>query len=46
MHQKQFQYKPTGAAKGDTKSKESNNFLPNPTNKDKSFFDRVKEMFG
>ncbi len=28
------------------KSKESNNFLPNPTNKDKSFFDRVKEMFG
>ena len=28
------------------KSKESNTFKPNPTIKDKSFFDRVKEMFG
>ena len=28
------------------KSKDSKNFKPNPTIKDKSFFDRVKEMFG
>jgi molecular chaperone DnaJ len=28
------------------KYKESENFVPNPTNKDKSFFDKVKEMFG
>ena len=28
------------------KSKKSNTFKPNPTLKDKSFFDRVKEMFG
>ena len=28
------------------KSKQSNSFIPNPTTKDKSFFDRVKEMFG
>ena len=28
------------------KSKKSNTFTPNPTVKDKSFFDRVKEMFG
>ena len=27
-------------------SKESATFKPNPTHKDKSFFDRVKEMFG
>ena len=27
-------------------SKESKSFTPNPTHKDKSFFDRVKEMFG
>ena len=27
-------------------SKKSDNFTPNPTHKDKSFFDRVKEMFG
>jgi molecular chaperone DnaJ len=27
-------------------SKKSDNFTPNPTLKDKSFFDRVKEMFG
>ena len=26
--------------------KTSKNFKPNPTIKDKSFFDRVKEMFG
>ena len=26
--------------------KDSKNFKPNPTIKDKSFFDRVKEMFG
>ena len=25
--------------------KKSDNFKPNPTHKDKSFFDRVKEMF-
>lgn len=28
------------------KSKKSDNFTPNPSVKDKSFFDRVKEMFG
>ena len=28
------------------KSKKSDNFTPKPTVKDKSFFDRVKEMFG
>ena len=28
------------------KNKDSKNFKPNPTIKDKSFFDRVKEMFG
>ena len=28
------------------KCKESKSFHPNPSNKDKSFFDRVKEMFG
>ena len=28
------------------KSKQAKNFMPNPTTKDKSFFDRVKEMFG
>ncbi len=28
------------------KSKTSTNFTPNPTIKDKSFFDRVREMFG
>lgn len=28
------------------KSKNSTNFIPNPTIKDKSFFDRVREMFG
>ncbi len=28
------------------KNKNSDNFIPNPTLKDKSFFDRVKEMFG
>ena len=28
------------------KSKNSTNFTPNPTIKDKSFFDRVREMFG
>ena len=27
-------------------SKKSDAFIPNPTHKDKSFFDRVKEMFG
>ena len=27
-------------------SKKSDSFIPNPTHKDKSFFDRVKEMFG
>jgi molecular chaperone DnaJ len=27
-------------------SKKSKSFTPNPTHKDKSFFDRVKEMFG
>jgi molecular chaperone DnaJ len=27
-------------------SKKSDSFTPNPTHKDKSFFDRVKEMFG
>jgi molecular chaperone DnaJ len=27
------------------KYKDSDNFTPNPTNKDKSFFERVKEMF-
>jgi len=27
-------------------SKKSDSFTPNPTQKDKSFFDRVKEMFG
>jgi len=28
------------------KCNKSNNFTPKPTNKDKSFFDKVKEMFG
>jgi molecular chaperone DnaJ len=28
------------------KNKKSDSFTPNPTAKDKSFFDRVKEMFG
>ena len=28
------------------KSKKSDSFTPKPTGKDKSFFDRVKEMFG
>ena len=28
------------------KSKKSNTFIPNPTVKDKSFFHRIKEMFG
>ena len=27
-------------------SKKSETFTPNPTGNDKSFFDRVKEMFG
>ena len=27
-------------------SKKSDNFIPKPTNEDKSFFDKVKEMFG
>ena len=27
-------------------NKDSDSFIPNPTRKDKSFFDRVKEMFG
>ena len=28
------------------KNKKSNSFIPNPTGKDKSFFHRIKEMFG
>jgi len=26
--------------------KDSDNFIPKPSSKDKSFFDKVKEMFG
>jgi len=41
---------PQGLSKEEKKffeeSKKSDSFTPNPTYKDKSFFDRVKEMFG
>ena len=41
---------PQGLSKEEKKffeaSKKSESFTPNPTHKDKSFFDRVKEMFG
>ena len=41
---------PQGISKEEKKffenSKKSDTFTPNPTRKDKSFFDRVREMFG